>query len=239
MVAPGTYTVRLLKRDDGQFEPLSEPRSFEVEPLQEPTLAPGDREARLAFQTKAARLQRAVMAINQVTERAAQQLDRIKQAVQNGPDVSLDLYERARALERRLDSLRVRLTGPTVKEAYNEPTPPAVLDRVQRVVGTFWGTTTPPQNASARLRDCLGAILYAARPVPDADRGGPPASRIGARGRAGTVDRRPWTSHLAGRVSLPSPPSASSREQSKRERSKRLPTGQALRSGRFRVRGGL
>ena len=147
MVAPGTYTVRLLKRDDSQFEPLSEPRSFEVEPLQEPTLAPGDREARLAFQTKAARLQRAVLATNQATEWVAQQLDRIKQTVQNGPDVSLDLYERARALERRLDSLRVRLTGTTVKEAYNEPTPPAILDRVQRVVGTFWGTTaTPPET---------------------------------------------------------------------------------------------
>jgi hypothetical protein len=137
MVAPGTYTVRLLKRDDGQFEPLSEPRSFAVEPLQEPTLVPADRDARLAFQTKVARLQRAVQATNQVTERAAQQLDRIKQAVQNGLDVSLDLYERARTLERHLDSLRVRLTGTTVKEAYNEPTPPAILDRVQRVVGTF------------------------------------------------------------------------------------------------------
>lgn len=150
MVTPGTYTAHLLKREDGQFQPLGEPRSFEVTPLQEPTLPPADRDARLAFQTKVARLQRAVLATNRVAERTAEQLDHIKQAVQNGPDVSLDLYERTRTLERRLADLRVQLTGNTVKEEYNEPTPPAVIDRVQRVVGAFWSTTSTPTETHRR-----------------------------------------------------------------------------------------
>lgn len=149
MVTPGTYTARLLKRQDGRFEPLSETRSFDVVPLHD-----GDDSEviseRIAFQKKVGRLQRAVLAANTVAEETAQELDRIKQAVQNGPDVQLDLYEQARGLDKRLADLRVDLTGDPVKQEYRAPTPPAIIDRVQRIVGAFWSTTAAPTDTHRR-----------------------------------------------------------------------------------------
>lgn len=84
-----------------------------------------------------AHLQRAVLAANDPAQQTAAELDRVKQAIQNGPGASFELYERARTVERRLADLRINLSGNAVQAEHSAPTPPAIIDRVPRVVGAF------------------------------------------------------------------------------------------------------
>ena len=60
-VVPGTFQVSLATRVDGVLTPVAGMQRFEVVPLGHATLPASDRPALLAFQKKAARLQRAVL----------------------------------------------------------------------------------------------------------------------------------------------------------------------------------
>ncbi len=61
LAAPGTYTVTLSQRVDGQVSALSSPQSFEAVPLGLATLPAAQRDEVARFQGKVARLQRAVL----------------------------------------------------------------------------------------------------------------------------------------------------------------------------------
>ncbi len=66
---PGTYQVSLARRVGGTLEPLGEPVTFTAEILGTASLPAADRDALLAFQQKAGRLQRAVLGTVKAAER--------------------------------------------------------------------------------------------------------------------------------------------------------------------------
>lgn len=144
MAMPGTYKVSLSRRADGKLEALGEPQTFEVAPLGTASLPAKDRGALLAFQRKTARLQRAALGASNALEEARDRVKHLAQAIVDTPEADLTLRDEALALDLKLEKLTRELEGDGLLASRNEPVPPAILDRVQGVVGGHWGTTSAP-----------------------------------------------------------------------------------------------
>ncbi|NUQ41254.1 MAG: glycosyl hydrolase [Calditrichaceae bacterium] len=144
LAAPGTYTVFLAKRVDGKETPLGAPQTFSAEPLNIAALPAADRAALLAFQQKTARLQRAVLGAENVADEAQTRLNYIKRALLDTPGADPALLQEALALQNRLKDLQTKLSGDRVVASRNEPTPPAIVDRVQGIVYGHWASTAAP-----------------------------------------------------------------------------------------------
>ncbi|HEU5182003.1 MAG TPA: glycosyl hydrolase [Candidatus Polarisedimenticolia bacterium] len=141
LAAPGFYTVSLAKRVDGKITPLSEPQRFEASALGGATLPAKDREALLAFQRKTASLQRAVTGAISAAGEAHARLNHLKAALLDTPGADPKLSDEARSIESKLRDLEISLSGDPVKGRRNEPTPPSISDRVQRMISGAWSST--------------------------------------------------------------------------------------------------
>lgn len=173
MVAPGTYRVRLAKRHLGVVTPLSETRTFQAEPVGLATLPAADREESLAFQRKVSRLQRAVMGAVRASEEAQTRIDLLGKAAMDTPAADPDLGYRLREVEERLQDLQIDLVGDRTVAARHEPTSPAVVDRVQRIVGGLWTTSSAPTGTQREGYDAaaraFGELLPKIREVIEDD----------------------------------------------------------------------
>ena len=141
LAAPGTYRVSLARRVEGKVTPLSAPQTFEAVPLASAGLPAKDREAMLAFQRKVARLQRAVLGAAKSVDEAQDRIDHLKRALLDTPGADPGLGVEVRSLEQRLKDLGTALSGDSVKSKRNEPTPPAIVNRVQQIVDGEWSST--------------------------------------------------------------------------------------------------
>ncbi len=148
LAAPGTYRVSLALRVDGKETPLGEPQAFEVTPLGETALAASDRAALQDFVRKSARLQRAVYGAMATLGEAQGRIAHLKQALLDTPGADPRLGDEARSLEARLRDVGLVLAGDGVLSARNEPTPPAILDRIGFIVGSHWSATAAPTRTS-------------------------------------------------------------------------------------------
>jgi hypothetical protein len=144
LALPGRYSVRMEKRVGGVVTALGEARNFEAIPIGSASLPPTDRAALLEFERKTAKLQRAVLASVEVAKDAQKRLDFIKQALNDTPSALPTMAEDARRIESRLKNLQITLSGDPTFGKRNEPVPPSVVDRVQRVVGGLWSSTSSP-----------------------------------------------------------------------------------------------
>jgi photosystem II stability/assembly factor-like uncharacterized protein len=144
--APGVYEVTLSQVVAGETKVLGGPEKFTVTPLGLATLPAADREALVAFQRRTAGLQRAVLGAQRTLAEARTRLDHIQVALRDTPGGAelSGLLDEARALEVRLDELSIALSGDAVVARYNEPTPPSIVDRVQRVISGQWSSTSAP-----------------------------------------------------------------------------------------------
>ncbi len=144
LAAPGKYTVSLERRVNGVTKAIGEPQTFDAVPLGNATLAAANREETVAFQQKVARLQRAVAGAGNSLEEGINRLDFLKKALMDTPGADPKMLDEALALELRLKDLDVLLNGDMVKARRNDPTPPAIGDRVFQVVGGAWASTSAP-----------------------------------------------------------------------------------------------
>jgi len=142
MVAPGTYTLRLKKRVNGELTQIGEPQTFEAVPLGITTLPVPDREGLATFHRQAAELQRAVMATVEVVETTKDQLANLRHAVDATPGLETDADARAHNIELRLVEAEIVLLGNSTVEQRQEPTMPSIVDRVQRVMSALWSSTS-------------------------------------------------------------------------------------------------
>jgi photosystem II stability/assembly factor-like uncharacterized protein len=150
LAAPGRYTVRLSRRVDGVLTPLGEAREFEAVPLGLESLPATDRAGLVAFQRKTARLQRAVLGTYEYTENALERLALIRRALDETPGATPELYERATAIEHALLDVRIDLAGDRTITSRAEYAPPSIRDRLWRVVGAWWSSTSEPTGTHRR-----------------------------------------------------------------------------------------
>jgi hypothetical protein len=74
------------------------------------------------------------------------------------------LRDRGRALVDRLRDLRAELSGDPVIGEAQEPTPPTLLNRIQRVVGNTWSNTQAPSGTHRRNYEIASQQLAAFLP---------------------------------------------------------------------------
>jgi photosystem II stability/assembly factor-like uncharacterized protein len=146
LVTPGTYRVTMALRVEGVVRETGQSQAVAVEPLLAPSLPVRDRAALLAFQQRTARLQRAVLGAARIVREAQDRVAHLKKAIDDTPGTPNGLGARVRAIENGLRDVQVELSGDPTVASRNEPVPPGILDRVQRVVGGHWYTTTDATN---------------------------------------------------------------------------------------------
>ncbi len=153
MVAPGTYTVSMAKRVEGEVTPMGEPQSFEAVPIGLATLPADDWGELVEFQKETGALQRAVLGAIKLADEAQSRIDHIKVAVRDAPEGDQSWIDEARSLELRLADLRMELQGdPTIRKR-QEPTPPSITERVSEIVyGSWESTSSPTQTNRESLR---------------------------------------------------------------------------------------
>jgi photosystem II stability/assembly factor-like uncharacterized protein len=170
---PGTYTVTLEQRVDGVTTVLAGPATFEAVVLGTPSLPAADREAKLAFQRDAGRLQRAVLGASRAGSEAAEKLEIMKYAVEVTPGVEASIREEVRDLELRLTDLREALNGDPTRSRRSEPALPGIVSRVQTVVGGQWSNTSAPTETQrqqlAVATDLFGAMVEDLRQLVDVE----------------------------------------------------------------------
>jgi len=162
LAPPGTYKVQLAKRINGVATPLGPAQEFVCEALNNSVLPAQDRAALAAFQEKAARLQRAVLGTQRVLADAQASAQLLKKALDDTPAASAaSLRVDASKLLDKLRQISIRLNGDNEIAAHNEPTPPALSDRIGRVVDGSWTSTSAPTASHQRAYDIVSTSLTA------------------------------------------------------------------------------
>jgi photosystem II stability/assembly factor-like uncharacterized protein len=173
LAAPGTYRVSIAQRVDGKLTQLAEPQTFQAVPLNLSSLPPADQAAALAFHQKTARLQRALAGAQEVVDETGHRIDAIQRALVETPRADDKLSDEADALERRLADISIALDGDPTMLSRNETLPPAISDRVDRVVESQWSTTAGPtqtdQEAYRLAAQAFAPVLADLRKLVDVD----------------------------------------------------------------------
>ena len=162
LAAPGKYMVRLVKRIDGVESSLGEPQSFSVLPLYLSIMQESDRASVLAFQKKAARLQRAVMGAAKVTSEALTRIQYIRRSLDeiDGPDRKL--MAQVNAVHTALHDVDEAINGDSILRSHNEPAPASLMNRIDTAVNAFTTSSAPTathREALALGEQQAGAIL--------------------------------------------------------------------------------
>ena len=144
LALPGSYTVSLSRRVDGEVTELASVTPFEVRPLGRPAIPPQDRAAVLAFQRQTGELLRAVTGTQRAASEAARQIQAIKRALELTPSATEEMRADARTLELRLTDLQETLNGDRTRPSRAEPGMPGIVSRVNSVVSGHWRATYGP-----------------------------------------------------------------------------------------------
>lgn len=173
LAAAGTYKVQLAKRVDGILTPLGEARTFRAEPLGLGALPAADQRQVLAFHSKVARLQRAVMGADSLIEETKTRIDHLKKAVEVTAGADPALYAELETIEGKLEDLEVDLSGNSTIAKRNEPVPPAISDRVSQILFGAWGSTSAPTATHLEnyriAAEQVGPVLDKLRALVDVD----------------------------------------------------------------------
>jgi photosystem II stability/assembly factor-like uncharacterized protein len=157
LASPGEYRVSLSLRVDGKVKPVAGPQAFDARPLVNATLPARDRGALLAFQKETQRLQRAVLGAVQSAREAKDRLAHLKKAIDDTPGADPTLADDSRALDVRLTTLLVSLSGDDILSRHNEPTQPSIASRVRRVVEGHWTSTSDATKTHHRAYEVAAA----------------------------------------------------------------------------------
>ena len=152
LAMPGTYKVRLAKRVDGVETPLGEAQTFTVVPLYLSSMGEGDREATLAFQRQASRLQKAIMGAARANADALIRVQHVRRAIDETEQADANLVTRLNAVQNTLRDIDEALNGDVTLRARVEPQPPTLTDRISVAINGLTTTQPPTQTHRAALR---------------------------------------------------------------------------------------
>ncbi|MDE0366463.1 MAG: glycosyl hydrolase [Gammaproteobacteria bacterium] len=159
LVAPGTFTVRMQVREDGDVSAIGDAQSFEVTSIRPDPVLPGSpQEQRVIFDSQVAELSRAANGTGAAIEAVIQELDAVK-ATLNRSLTDGSLYERANSIQQNLKIQRDRLSGNAKRMEYLDEDEMTVSARLWHAGFEFslgaYGPT-PEQRDSLRI----GRALY-------------------------------------------------------------------------------
>ena len=135
LVMPGTYKVAVAKRVNSVTTPMGQAQEFKIVVEGQDRMSPADRTTLVEFQTKVARLQRAVQGATQTANALTPRFAAIKRAIQETPNAPEKLLDEAIALERRKNEILRALSGDSALRQRNMNLPPSINERVGDIVG--------------------------------------------------------------------------------------------------------
>ncbi len=150
LAMPGTYTVTLEKRVEGQNTKVGEPVTFTADILGTVNLSVADRGKVVEFSKKVARLQRAVLGSVELAKETHKRLDFLSKAILDTPAAPAALLNRAKELDVRLKDLETALNGDKILTKYQEPAPTSIAARADGVAEALWGITSAPTGTHQR-----------------------------------------------------------------------------------------
>ena len=160
MVAPGEFSARVVLARNGEYRDLTAPQSFTVRPLGTATLAAANRDALLAFQREVAALQRAGIATDRAARETSERLALLRRAVRAAPGLDAAPYEaRISAFEDRLFEIRRVLSRDRTALDRAEFAPPSVMQRISRIVGAQFRSTSAPTTTQRDSHAVASALL--------------------------------------------------------------------------------
>jgi hypothetical protein len=166
MALPGSYTVTMSKRVEGQLLDISPAQTFTLKPMFEGGLVTDDRQALLDFEMKSNDLYRAVMGANKARDEMQARIDHLLKAAVDTPSSNEDQAQALRALNTRMQDLKVRFSGDSTISSRAEPIPMPLTRRINTIVGGHWGSQSAVtgnyrdsyQVAEQQFRQALGEL---------------------------------------------------------------------------------
>jgi photosystem II stability/assembly factor-like uncharacterized protein len=161
LVDPGTYSVTLEARVNGELTRLAGPEEIEVVALDLSPLKAEDREAAMAFRLKAQRLRRAVRGAVEAADEAANRIALVRRAIVDTPGADASLMADVEGLQQRMHEIKLRLTGDRTKSARNVFQPPSIRQRVERITRDMWSNTAAPTGTHEQAYAWAGEAFSA------------------------------------------------------------------------------
>ncbi len=158
-VLPGTYTVTLVRRENGAYTTLGVPVSFTV--LHDPaaTTTRADREANLSFRAQAQKLGRQIASAVDAGNAAKSKMDAIIKVLDQMPSAPKSLADKARDVNRRLIRSLRALRGDNVNSARGEQVPVSIQEHAGNA--TPGGMLNPPTTTNREQYE-IASIDFAA-----------------------------------------------------------------------------
>jgi len=147
MVMPGTYQVMMSKNVDGEITTLAGPVSFNVVRVNNRTLPPADKAARVKFQEKVADISKALNAAQRTLGNLNDQVAYFKSALKSVNGSTSDIMKDIRAFENKVQSLQTDLRGDRVKRELDMDQPPSIASRIFGISYNFNSYTGAPTQA--------------------------------------------------------------------------------------------
>ena len=150
LAAPGTYTVSLSQRVNGETIELVSAQEFEVERLRDGALPGADTDDVVAFWERTARLQRSVTAASSTVTALNKKMRGLKRAVARTRSAPEDLDEQWQAIRSELFDIEEAMSGNQSMNEVGQELPPTVQGRLGKVLigignSTYGPTTTHRQ----------------------------------------------------------------------------------------------
>lgn len=143
-VGPGTYTVSLIRLEEGELVALAGPLSFEVKRLQESSIPAGPESERIAFD-KSVESAMANMGMQRMRyEKLKKEIATVREAIIRSDEQDIGTaMSQLRSLEDQLDSFDVKLNGEPSKKALGEKTDPSISTWMWAAASSSNGTYGP------------------------------------------------------------------------------------------------
>ncbi|MBL0179816.1 MAG: glycosyl hydrolase [Gemmatimonadetes bacterium] len=191
-VPPGQYTVVIGKRERGVFAPSSTPVTFNVLADPTSTLTLADRDANLAFRSKASKLSSDIGQASDAATTARTKLAAIIRVLDQMPAAPAALRTRVKSLDDQLQKILREINGDDVNSARGEQVPVSIRTHAG---GAFPSGSQPPTGSNIQQYDIASAafaieyaklkpILVTELPAVDAE-----LDRIGAPATPGRLPR--------------------------------------------------
>ena len=150
LAAPGTYTVSLSQRVNGETIELVSAQEFEVERLRDGALPGANTDDVVAFWERTARLQRSVTAASSTVTALNKKMTGLKRAVARTRSAPEDLDEQWQAIRSELFDIEEAMSGNQSMNEVGQELPPTVQGRLGKVLigignSTYGPTTTHRQ----------------------------------------------------------------------------------------------
>ncbi len=138
LALPGTYTVSLSKRVEGQLVELAGPKTFVLKPLFAGGMMAQDQSEVTRFQLQTAALYRAIMGANRAAAEIEERIKYLMAAsdLTTGSDESQ--AQETRQLAARMRDLRLTLNGDRTLSRRYEPVPLALVSRINIIAAAHW-----------------------------------------------------------------------------------------------------